>query len=66
MNINKLRGKMVEKGINVERLAELIGVDRSSMYRKFNNFEKVTIGEAIKIQTVLDLSGEEASEIFLS
>lgn len=66
MNINKLRGKMVEKGINVERLAELIGVDRSSMYRKFNNFEKVTIGEAVKIQTVLDLSGEEATEIFLS
>ena len=65
MNVNKLKGKMVENGINVERLAELIGVDRSSMYRKFNNFEKITIGEAIKIQSVLNLSGEDATEIFL-
>ena len=65
MNLNKLKGKIIEKGLNVETLAERIGVDRSSMYRKLNNFEKITIGEAKKIKDVLGLSNEEASSIFL-
>lgn len=65
MDLNRLKGKIVEKGWNVETLAEKIGVERSSMYRKLNNFEKITIGEAKKITAVLNLSGEEASSIFL-
>ena len=65
MDINKLKGKLVEKQVNVETLASMIGVDRSSMYRKFNNAEKITIGEALKIKSVLCLSDEEASDIFL-
>ena len=66
MNINKLKAKIVEKGMNVETLAKLIGVDRSSMYRKINNFEKITIGEANKIKSVLELSDEEANNIFFA
>ena len=65
MDLNKLKGKIVEKGWNVETLAEHIGVDRSSMYRKLSNFEKITIGEARKITTALSLTNEEASSIFL-
>lgn len=65
MDLNKLKGKIVEKGWNVEILAEHIGVDRSSMYRKLNNFEKITIGEAKRIAEVLELSNEDASYIFL-
>lgn len=65
MDLNKLKGKIVEKGWNVEKLAEHIGVDRSSMYRKLNNFEKITIGEARKITEALNLSSEEATYIFL-
>ena len=65
MDLNKLKGKIVEKGWNVETLAEHIGVDRSSLYRKLNKFEKITIGEAQKIRIALNLSNEEASSIFL-
>lgn len=66
MKLNLLRSKMVEKGMNVEQLAAAIGVDRSSLYRKLNKFEKVTVGEAVKIKEVLQLSNEEASQIFLA
>lgn len=66
MNIAKLKGKIVEKGMNVESLAELIGVDRSSMYRKLNNFEKITIGEAIRIKDALEMSDSDAFDIFLA
>ena len=65
MNINKLKAKIVEKGMNVETLASLVDIDRSSMYRKLNNFEKITIGEARKIASALELSDEEATKIFL-
>lgn len=66
MQLNKLKAKMVEKGINADLLADVIGVDRSSMYRKMNNFEKITIGEAKLIKTALEMSDEDAIAIFLS
>ena len=66
MNVNKLKGKIVEKGLSVELLAASIGVDRSSLYRKLNNGDKITIGEAVKIKDALGLSAEEATDIFLA
>lgn len=66
MNINKLKGKITENGLNVETLAKSIGINRASMYRKLNNAEKITIGEARKIKVALNLTADEASEIFLS
>ena len=65
MDINRLKGKLVEKGMNVEKLAEMIDIDRSSMYRKLNNAEKITIGEASRIKSALALTNEEAMFIFL-
>lgn len=66
MNVNKLRGKIVENGMSVEGLARAIGIDRASMYRKLNNAEKITIGEAMKIINALSMDGQTAYEIFLS
>ena len=66
MNINKLKGKIVEKEMNIESLAVCIGIGRSSLYRKLNNAEKITLGEAIKMKDVLEMSDDEACEIFLS
>lgn len=66
MNITKLKGKIVGKGMNVEMLAERIGVNRSSMYRKLNDSEKISIAEAIRIKEVLELTDEEATEIFFA
>ena len=65
MNVNKLKCKIVERGENVEVLADKIGVDRATMYRKLNSFEKVTIGEASRIKAALGLTSEEATENFL-
>lgn len=65
MNVNKLKGKIVENGLSVEKLADIIGIDRSSLYRKLNNSDKFTIGEASRIKDALKLSGAEAYEIFL-
>lgn len=66
MKINKLKAKIVENGMNVEALADAIGIDRSSLYRKLNNFEKITIGEALRMKDALGMTDEEASDIFLA
>ena len=64
MNAAKLKGKIVERGTNVEKLAEYLGIDRATLYRKLGNFEKFTIGEANRVKTALDLTDEEATAIF--
>ena len=66
MNVAKLRGKIVECGMNVEGLASKIGVDRSSLYRKLNNAEKITIGEASRMKEALEMTDAEALDIFLA
>ena len=64
-NINKLKGKIVEKGINVSDLATVLGINKSTLYRKLkNNGENISIREAVGMINELDLSAEEANEIF--
>lgn len=65
MNVHKLRGKIIENGMNVEELAETIGITGQTLYRKLKQPLKLTIGEAIRIKDILDLTDEEASDIFL-
>ena len=64
MKSNKLKAKIVEKGLTVEKLAKHIGVTRSSLYRKLNNSQRITIGEVKCIKEALDMTNEEATDIF--
>ena len=66
MKLDLLKGKIVANGMNVEQLAKSIGIDRYSLYRKLNNTDRITIGEAMKMKEALSMTSEEAAEIFLS
>lgn len=67
VNIRKLKGKIVECGINVEELADKIGMDRSTLYRKLSaNGENFTIKDADSISKALDLTYAEVNAIFFS
>lgn len=67
VNVNKLKGKIVEKGLNIEQLAEKIGIDRATMYRKLrNDCENLLINEANAIVAALGLTAEEAMSIFFA
>lgn len=63
MNVNKLKGKMVELQINADGLAAKIGMHRSTLYRKMND-NTITVREAIVIKDALSLTNEEAIAIF--
>lgn len=67
VNVNKLKGKIVENEINIAMLANKIGVDKSTLYRKLNvDGESFTIKEADLIAKELSLTSIEATAIFFS
>lgn len=67
VNVNKLKGKIVEKGMTVEQLARKMGVNKSTIYRKLNNAgETFTIKDANLICSILGLTGQEAAGIFFN
>ncbi len=66
VNINKLRGKIVEKGLNVERVARDMGLTTATLYRRLQAGEQFTIGEAQALCSILDLTTQEATDIFFN
>jgi DNA-binding XRE family transcriptional regulator len=66
-NMRKLRGKIVERDTTQEAVADAIGVDRSTFYRKIKSEGlSFTVGEVHKIVKAVNLTVEEAREIFLA
>ena len=66
-NVDKLKGAIKEKRLSPEKVAEIIGIDKSTMYRKLNNGgDEFTIKQADIISQTLGLSAEEAQAIFFS
>lgn len=66
MSSNKLKGKIIEKGMNNEQMASVLGCDRATFYRKLNHFEKFTIGEIMKMRDALSLTDQECVYVFLN
>lgn len=65
MKLNKLKAKIVEMDMNVATLAELIEMDRATLYRKLNDAERFTVGDVRKMKKALQMTNEEACDIFL-
>ena len=65
LNVNMLKGKLVEKGITVSEIAKQLNINQSTFYRKMKN-NSFRISETDVIVNVLQLSADEASNIFFS
>ena len=67
VNVDKLKGKMVEKNVTGDEMAKKLGVDKSTFYRKLKaEGLSFTIGQMHGIANALNLSNEEAVQIFLA
>ncbi len=65
MNVNKLRGKIVENGFDIRSLSKKMGLDRSTFYRKLNNNgDTFTVKEINQMVSLLNLSANDAISIF--
>lgn len=66
VNTDKLRGKIRENKLSIEAVAEKIGMNPSTLYRRLNGGGGAfTIGEADEIASLLNLSADELNKIFL-
>lgn len=66
MKGNKLKAKIIERGLSVEGFASLIGVTRSSAYRMLTNPKRITLEKALRIKEALEMTNEEATAIFFN
>ncbi|MGW8381244.1 helix-turn-helix domain-containing protein [Streptococcus parasuis] len=65
VNVNKLKGKIVEQNLSVEKLAELMGINKSTIYRKIaNDGSDFSIDEVNSMIKILNLSADDVISIF--
>ena len=65
MDTNLFKAKLVEKGMNIERLAAEIGLNPQTIYNKLKK-DSFKMSEARKIGEVLNLTSTELSHIFFA
>ena len=65
MDANKLKAKMIENDLNVARVADKLGLHKSSLYRKMSGKDQMTVSEAMYLKELLGLNNAEALDIFL-
>jgi DNA-binding XRE family transcriptional regulator len=66
MNVNKLKGKIVEQGITTAQLAKQIGVNRATLYRKLANPDTISLKDIAAIIRILNLNANETTAIFFN
>ena len=67
MNANALKGRIMEKGLTQEKLAEKIGISQNTMSSRICGHSSFRVDEGKKICRILGIeSSEEKAKIFLS
>ena len=65
IDVNRLKGKTVELGLTGAAVAEKLGIDQSTYYRKLGaGGGSFTIAQAQMFSKILELSPNECSTIF--
>jgi len=64
INLNKLRGRIVEHGLTIEELAQRMDIHPSTFYRRMHSSDGFTVGELQKMLKILKLSAKDISDIF--
>ncbi len=64
VNNNKLRGRIVEKGLSIGKVAEDIGLSASTLGRKLRGIADMTLREAEMLCHVLDIPKNEILNYF--
>lgn len=65
-NMGELKAECVRNGISLEKLAEKIGINNSTLYRKINRNTEFNRNELQIIRECLKLSDEQFIAIFFN
>lgn len=65
VNIELLKDKIDDRGITIVKLSEKSGIDRATLYNRFNGKGEFTASEIVGITDALRLTNNERDSIFL-
>lgn len=66
IQMNKLKARMVEKGLSIAAVATAMGIDKSTLYRKFREPDKLCVGDVRQLAAILELNDTDAQSIFFA
>lgn len=66
VDTNKLKGAIVANGKDQKQIANKLGIDKSTFYRKMKEGGSFSVGEAAKMAEIIPLSDAEAISIFFN
>ena len=66
VNLAKLRGLMAERGLEVNKLASILGISRQATSDKLNGKSKISLTDAQAISKALEMTNEERDLIFFN
>jgi len=65
IDVNLLQLEIDKSGLKLDKIADELMIDRSTLYRKINNIGRgFTVAEMQKLVWLLDIPSESASKIF--
>lgn len=64
MDFEALRKKMKAASISIDELAKRTGINRATMFRRFQKEDDFSVKEALNISKVLNLTQNETIDIF--
>ena len=65
-NYAKLKGLMAERGLEVTKLASILGISRQAASDKINGKSRITLTDAQTISDALKMNSEERDLIFFA
>lgn len=66
INSNKLKGRLVEKGLTQKDVADILGIAQPTVNQKINNVRPMDLNEAEKLAELLDIKPEEFQIYFFN
>lgn len=66
MNIQDLKAEIARCDLTLPKLADLIGIDKKTMYSRINGETSFKQDEIVKISTALKLTDEKILSIFFA
>ena len=65
VNIGLLKSTIEDRGMTIVKLSEKMGIDRATLYNRFNGKGEFTASEIVSITDALRLTRDERDSIFL-
>lgn len=66
MRLNELKAEIARNELTIEKFADKVGIDRTTMWRRFKNAGDFTLAEISRIAKELNLTGTRVLEIFFA